>query len=86
MEDRLIADAKEQLAAVAVKLKGRGLRADVIVRVGHPVRDVVDAARRQAADLVIMGTHGRTGLQHMLLGSVAEGVLRQAPCPVLVVR
>ena len=46
--------------------------------------DVVAAPRR--ADLIVMGTHGRTGIKHALIGSVAERVVRHAPCPVLVVR
>ncbi len=53
-----------------------GLPADIIVRVAH----------ERGADLIVMGTHGRTGLPHMLLGSVAEKVVRLPPCPVLTVR
>lgn len=53
---------------------------------GVPHIAIVDAARDMKADLVIMGTHGRSGLSHLLMGSVVEKVLRQAPCPVLVVR
>jgi nucleotide-binding universal stress UspA family protein len=47
---------------------------------------VVDVARQQNAELIVIGTHGRRGLRRAVLGSVAEGVLRYAPCPVLVVR
>lgn len=50
---------------------------------GDPAREIVDRAREIQADLVVMGTHGRTGLKRLLLGSVAEKVLRLAPCPVL---
>jgi nucleotide-binding universal stress UspA family protein len=46
----------------------------------------VRIAEERGADLIVMGTHGRTGLQHVLLGSVAEKVVRLAPCPVLTVR
>ncbi|MEQ1852032.1 MAG: universal stress protein [Chthoniobacteraceae bacterium] len=86
MEDRLVGDATEQLAAIAARLERKGVAAGTVVRVGHPVRDVVDVARREGADMIVMGTHGRSGLKHALLGSVAEGVLRHAPCAVLVVR
>lgn len=54
--------------------------------VGSPAETIVRIAQEQAADLIVMGTHGRTGLQHALLGSVAEKVVRLASCPVLTVR
>ena len=53
---------------------------------GHPADAIVRFAHEREVDLVVMGTHGRTGLQHVLLGSVAEKVVRQSPCPVLTVR
>ena len=55
--------------------------------VGHglPATRIVEGARFRKADLIVMGTHGRTGLQHLLIGSVAERVIRMAPCPVMVV-
>jgi nucleotide-binding universal stress UspA family protein len=57
-----------------------------LVRVGHPA-DVIDKTSADwAADLIVIGSHGRSGLGRVLLGSVAEAVLRRAPCPVLVVR
>ena len=56
------------------------------VPVGDPVELIVGAARGWPADLVVIGSHGRDGLNRVLLGSVAEGVTRHAPCPVLVVR
>jgi nucleotide-binding universal stress UspA family protein len=53
---------------------------------GQPAAEIIDLAQRLPADIVVIGTHGRTGIGHLLLGSVAERVLRRAPCPVLVVR
>jgi nucleotide-binding universal stress UspA family protein len=53
--------------------------------IGTPYRAIVDAAVAEAVDLIVMSTHGRTGLAHMLIGSVTERVLRRAPCPVLAV-
>jgi universal stress protein A len=53
---------------------------------GHAARQIAAFAREGSFDLVVMGTHGRRGLRHMVLGSVAERVVREAPCPVLVVR
>ena len=59
---------------------------DLHVEVGHPVEQILETARREHVDLIVMGTHGRSGLEHMMLGSVAERVIRLAPCPVMVVR
>jgi nucleotide-binding universal stress UspA family protein len=53
---------------------------------GSPPRVIIQMAKEISADLVVMGTHGRTGISHVLLGSVAEEVVRRAPCPVLIVR
>lgn len=53
---------------------------------GVPCVDIVNYADRMKADLIVIGTHGRTGLKHMLIGSVAERVVRTASCPVLTVR
>ena len=56
------------------------------VRWGDPVEEVVTYAREQSNDLIVIATHGRTGLSHVLLGSVAERIVREAPCPVLTIR
>ncbi len=55
-------------------------------KIGAPAQEIVKLARELPADLIIMGTHGWTGFKHLLLGSVAENVLRLASCPVLVVK
>jgi len=57
-----------------------------IVVVGRPYVEITDTAARSGADMIIMATHGYTGLKHVYLGSVTERVVRHAPCPVLVVR
>lgn len=56
------------------------------VRIGRPVDEIVKAAEHFDADMIIMSTHGYTGLKHAFLGSVTENVVRYAPCPVLTVR
>jgi nucleotide-binding universal stress UspA family protein len=61
------------------------VRVDVLVQTGQPARQILDAARCLPADLLVIGTHGTTGFEHLLLGSVTERVLRQATCPVLTV-
>jgi len=59
---------------------------EVEIAVGRPAEAIVRLALERNADLIVMGTHGRTGLKHMVLGSVAEKVVRLAPCPVLTVK
>ena len=56
------------------------------VCVGPPAAAIVKAAADRAVDLIVLGTHGRQGVAHLMLGSVAEQVVRSAPCPVLTVR
>jgi universal stress protein A len=59
---------------------------EVKIAVGKPAEEILRVAREQGVDLIVMGTHGRTGLRHVLLGSVAEKIVRAAPCPVFTVR
>ena len=81
----LAAMAKEQLEQFGARHIGdrAGWTAEVVF--GPPYAAIADAARRHGAGLVALATHGRTGLRHLLLGSVAERVVRTAPCPVLTV-
>ncbi len=65
---------------------GEALHTVVHVRVGHPADEIVQLASEIDADLIVVGTHGRRGFRRLILGSVAERVLRLAHCPVLVVR
>lgn len=78
--------AKAQLSDFATMNLKEPVPLDVQVAVGRPVDEILRLAREQRVDLIVMGTHGRTGLRHLLLGSVAEAVARQAPCPVFTVR
>jgi nucleotide-binding universal stress UspA family protein len=65
---------------------GPGLAVDHEVREGVPSDEILRLAREQPCDLIVMSTHGRTGLERLLMGSVAETVVRGAPCPVMTVR
>ena len=82
--------AAERREVVAAKLKalsaGSGIRATEIVRLGRAWQEIVEIAKERRADLVIVATHGYTGLRHVLMGSVAEKIVRHAPCAVLTVR
>ena len=68
------------------RVNAAGLKGEGMVVHGVPWQEIIDMAKNRHNDLIIMGTHGRTGIKHVLLGSVAEKVVRLAPCPVLVVR
>jgi nucleotide-binding universal stress UspA family protein len=80
----LRAAAQGRLEKIAARISG--VRTEVHVAEGPPAQVIAEQARSLAADLVVMGTHGRTGLRHLLLGSVAERTMRTAPCPVLTVK
>jgi nucleotide-binding universal stress UspA family protein len=78
--------AEDALAKRAEALKAEGVTARGVVKVGAPWQEIVRLATDEHADMIVMGTQGRTGLDRLLLGSVAERVVRNAPCPVLTVR
>ena len=62
------------------------LRVEEITRIGVPFLEIIKVAKEKEVDLIVMGTHGRTGLAHVLIGSVAEKVVHHANCPVLTVK
>lgn len=76
----------ERLSALASSLTAAGLASDFLMRGGLPADSILDVARAQSVDVIVMGTHGRRGLSHVVFGSVAESVLRRSLCPVLTVR
>jgi nucleotide-binding universal stress UspA family protein len=78
-------DAESRLAITKAGIRAQGIKASSIVRQGAPASTIVEHAGAGHFDVIVMGTHGRTGLAHALLGSVAERVLRHASCPVLTV-
>ena len=86
LEEEMRASGERQLAELSVDAVQGIVEADTLVRVGSPVVEIVEAAKAEPSDLIVISTHGHTGLKHVLLGSVAEYVVRRAPCPVLVVR
>jgi universal stress protein A len=78
--------AEQRLRDLAAKTVANRAAWETVVRTGLPSDEIVRAAQDLNADLIIISTHGHTGLKHMLMGSVAEAVVRRAPCPVLTVR
>lgn len=86
LRKQLIDEATHRLEDMAARCAAVGVSATLEVAVGRPARVVTDVARERGTDLIVMGTHGRSGFAHLVLGSVAERVVRVAPCAVLTVR
>jgi nucleotide-binding universal stress UspA family protein len=79
-------EERKKLSALAGGVRGLKAAAHPVFKEGTPFLEILKAAGEIPADLIVLGTHGRTGLSHVLLGSVAERVVRQASCPVLTVK
>jgi nucleotide-binding universal stress UspA family protein len=76
LEKKLLAEVPEEIHN----------RVETTILFGVPFLEIIMAAKDKNIDLIVIGTHGRTGLAHMIIGSVAEKVVRKAPCPVLSVK
>jgi glycine betaine transporter len=79
-------EAREWLEELMEQNAIAGLQYELIVKSGLPDLDIVRTATELAADLIVMATHGRSGFSHLVIGSVAEHVIREAACPVLTLR
>jgi nucleotide-binding universal stress UspA family protein len=89
LDDTLAAmetNAQHQVQMALARVQEAGLQGDSMIVEGIPFQVIIETAESQDIDLIVIGTHGRTGLTHALMGSVAEKVVRLAPCPVLVTR
>ena len=78
--------ARDLVERIAAQLEFKGFQPSVLTPDADPRHAIVEAAREWAADVIVMGSHGRRGLDRLLLGSVAEWVVRHAPCSVDIVR
>ena len=85
-EKRLVEEARANLAEISDSIFPEGVDPKLDVRIGQPAQEILDAAKEEEADAIFMATHGRTGLKHIVFGSVAERVVSRADCPVLTVR
>ena len=84
--EQLIAEGRRRLEEGVRKCAASNVAATTQVVVGRPASSITAEANERGSDLIVMGTHGRSGFAHLVLGSVAESVLRTAQCPVLTVR
>ncbi len=85
-QGRLLDEAEQSLNQIAHSLEAQGIRVRVVVEIGQAAESIVGYMQREAVDLIVMCTHGRTGLPRLVYGSVAEKVMHTATCPVLLVR
>jgi nucleotide-binding universal stress UspA family protein len=77
---------EEELYNLAKNFIDQAVQTEVIIKTGKPFVEINDTAAEKDIDLIIMATHGHTGVEHLLFGSTAEKVVRKAPCPVLTLR
>ncbi|MCX6355981.1 MAG: universal stress protein [Candidatus Aureabacteria bacterium] len=79
-------NAQEKLADIAKKRIPKRIAKEVVMREGRAFVEIVRAAREKSADMIVIATHGRSGVSHAMFGSTAEKVVRKAPCPVLSIK
>jgi nucleotide-binding universal stress UspA family protein len=85
LEEKLSAEVHETLKRGKEKVEKENLSCETIIRMGgRPYEFIVEEAKKRGIDLIVMGSHGRTGMSKLLMGSVAERVIGHAPCPVMV--
>jgi nucleotide-binding universal stress UspA family protein len=82
----MLEQAEEELKRIKKDEFGDSKNVVTFAEVGHPVQKLLDYAKRNEIDLIMLATHGRTGAEHLVIGSVAEKLVRYAPCSVLVYR
>lgn len=86
VENDLTLRAEEELKNLVNQEISKRVEAEAIIKSGKPFIEIIETASEIDADLIIIATHGHTGVEHLLFGSTAEKVVRKAPCPVLTVR
>jgi nucleotide-binding universal stress UspA family protein len=85
LQEEWVREAKARMEQTLTPDERTSFRAELVTLLGHPVVEILKYASERNMDLVVIGTHGRGPLGHMVMGSVAERVVRKAPCPVLTV-
>ena len=86
LRDYAVSQGEAHLADLVQRLAKDGVEATSALRIGNPVEEILKFATENAVDLIVMGTHGRSGIEHLLVGSVTERVVRTSKCPVLTIR
>ena len=86
LKDEHVSDAHKNMDRIVREQIPPEVSAEAVVRNGDSVEEIIQFAEEESADLIVMATHGRGGLSHILMGSTAEQVIRKAPCPVLTLK
>jgi len=83
---KLRKDGEEALAYLAAECMKAGVKSSAAIVRGYPVDDIIKTAEKEKVAMIVVGNLGRSGIEHILMGSVSESIVHKAPCPVLVVR
>jgi nucleotide-binding universal stress UspA family protein len=86
MMERAEAEARDYLIGIGKRLEDKGIKIEPVVLFGDPASEIVDYATKTNADLIVMSSHGRSGIGRWAFGSVADKVLRASPVPVMLIR
>lgn len=86
IDEKGLSDLKDKLEKSVPEEIRAEIKCEALVCPGIPFDEIVRVAKDKSIDLIVMGTHGRRGLSHVMLGSIAEKVIRDAPCPVMIVK
>jgi nucleotide-binding universal stress UspA family protein len=86
LQQQLVREAERRLAELLLRYTDGNVKVTTQVGLGIPAERVVEEAVDRESDVIVMGTHGRSGIAHLFMGSVAERVVRSAPCPVITLR
>ena len=86
LEKEMTEEARRRLKTFVPAEEAEGLDWETVIRQGEPFLEIIRFSKDQDVDLIVIGTHGRSGFEHIVFGSTAEKVVRKAPCPVLSVR
>jgi nucleotide-binding universal stress UspA family protein len=84
--DSLFSEAAISMRKVTDELKAKGIKAEIVIKDGHPAEQIIDTAKEIGADLIVVGSHGRHGAGRFFLGSVSAKIVEHAPCHVLVIK
>jgi nucleotide-binding universal stress UspA family protein len=84
--DSLFSEAEGSMKKVTTDLAAMGIKADIVIKDGHPAEKIIDTAEEIGADLIVVGSHGRHGAKRFFLGSVSAKIVEHAPCHVLVIK
>ena len=84
--ESLFSEAESSMKKVTDELAMKGIKAEVVIKEGHPAEMIIDTAKEIGADMIVVGSHGRHGAKMFFLGSVSAKVVEHAPCHVLVIK